>query len=464
MADDYNFPKGELMKGKKALVTGVANHNSIAWGIASQLAAQGAELAFTYLGEKLTQDIYWNGSIGEAKKDLDKKVLTLRDNLAALKGDARVSVLKAVVTQASSAIPTMPLYLSLLFKVMKDKGTHEGCIEQLDVLYDILSGGKADGVAVDRLRHDLVDGQGRRGLLAPIQMSLRDAGQSSPHHLHPALAAIHQVLRERPALRRGSVVWTPVAWREGQTRLLAIAHAPQDALDAAEAARARIEQLEAELLGLRESVLRERAEIENQRKRMVRELEQSRRFANEELLVRADTGRLRQLLHNLLKNALEASAERPALAVCVRLASQRLGERGHEFGTVTGRKRRCGWFDAVIVRQSCAVSGVTGIALTKLDVLDGFDTIKICTGYRLNGKVYDYLPAHAAEQAAVEPIYEEMPGWQETTAGARSWADLPAQAIKYITRVQELIETPVALVSTSPQREDTILVRDPFAD
>jgi adenylosuccinate synthase len=143
---------------------------------------------------------------------------------------------------------------------------------------------------------------------------------------------------------------------------------------------------------------------------------------------------------------------------------QRLGERGHEFGTVTGRKRRCGWFDAVIVRQSCAVSGVTGIALTKLDVLDGFDTIKICTGYRLNGKVYDYLPAHAAEQAAVVPIYEEMPGWQETTAGARSWADLPAQAIKYITRVQELIETPVALVSTSPQREDTILVRDPFAD
>jgi len=143
---------------------------------------------------------------------------------------------------------------------------------------------------------------------------------------------------------------------------------------------------------------------------------------------------------------------------------QRLGERGHEFGTVTGRKRRCGWFDAVIVRQSCAVSGVTGIALTKLDVLDGFETIKICTGYRLNGKVYDYLPAHAAEQAAVEPIYEEMPGWQETTAGARSWADLPAQAIKYISRVQELIETPVALVSTSPQREDTILVRDPFAD
>ncbi|HEX7752952.1 MAG TPA: adenylosuccinate synthase [Novosphingobium sp.] len=143
---------------------------------------------------------------------------------------------------------------------------------------------------------------------------------------------------------------------------------------------------------------------------------------------------------------------------------QRLGERGHEFGTVTGRKRRCGWFDAVLVRQSCAISGVTGIALTKLDVLDGFDKVKICTGYRLNGKVYDYYPSHAADQAAVEPIYEEMDGWDGTTAGARSWADLPAQAIKYIQRVQELIETPVALVSTSPEREDTILVRDPFED
>jgi len=143
---------------------------------------------------------------------------------------------------------------------------------------------------------------------------------------------------------------------------------------------------------------------------------------------------------------------------------QRLGERGHEFGTVTGRKRRCGWFDAVLVRQSCAISGVTGIALTKLDVLDGFDTVKICTGYRLGGKVYDYFPSHAADQAAVEPIYEEMDGWSGTTAGARSWADLPAQAIKYIQRVQELIETPVALVSTSPEREDTILVRDPFVD
>src|SRR5688572_6604006 len=143
---------------------------------------------------------------------------------------------------------------------------------------------------------------------------------------------------------------------------------------------------------------------------------------------------------------------------------QKLGERGHEFGTVTGRKRRCGWFDAVLVRQSCAISGVTGIALTKLDVLDGFDAVRICTGYRLRGKILDYLPSHAADQAAVEPIYEEMDGWRETTAGARSWADLPAQAIKYVQRVQELIETPVALISTSPEREDTILVRDPFVD
>lgn len=145
-------------------------------------------------------------------------------------------------------------------------------------------------------------------------------------------------------------------------------------------------------------------------------------------------------------------------------AGQRLGERGHEFGTVTGRQRRCGWFDAVLVRQSCAISGVTGIAFTKLDVLDGFETVKICTGYHLDGEVLDYLPAHAAEQAAAEPIYEEMEGWADTTAGARSWADLPAQAIKYIRRVEELIETPVALVSTSPEREDTILVRDPFMD
>jgi len=142
---------------------------------------------------------------------------------------------------------------------------------------------------------------------------------------------------------------------------------------------------------------------------------------------------------------------------------QRLGERGHEFGTVTGRKRRCGWFDAVLVRQAAAVSGITGIALTKIDVLDGFDTIKICTGYRIGGRTYDYLPAHAADQAGVEPIYEEVEGWQGTTAGARSWADLPAQAIKYVRRIEELIRCPVALVSTSPQRDDTILVKDPFS-
>jgi len=143
---------------------------------------------------------------------------------------------------------------------------------------------------------------------------------------------------------------------------------------------------------------------------------------------------------------------------------QRLGERGREFGTVTGRKRRCGWFDAVLVRQSMAVSGVIGIALTKLDVLDGMDEIRICTGYRLGDALLDHLPAHAADQAAVEPVYERIDGWAESTAGARSWAQLPAQAIKYIRRIEELIACPVALVSTSPEREDTILVRDPFAD
>ena len=143
---------------------------------------------------------------------------------------------------------------------------------------------------------------------------------------------------------------------------------------------------------------------------------------------------------------------------------QGLGERGHEFGVVTGRKRRVGWFDAVLVRQTCAIAGVTGIALTKIDVLDGMDKVKICTGYRLDGRIFDYFPSHAASQARCEPIYEEMEGWSESTAGARSWADLPANAIKYISRIQELIECPVALVSTSPEREDTILVRDPFED
>jgi adenylosuccinate synthase len=142
---------------------------------------------------------------------------------------------------------------------------------------------------------------------------------------------------------------------------------------------------------------------------------------------------------------------------------QELGERGREFGTVTGRKRRCGWFDAVLVRQAVAVGGVTGIALTKLDVLDTLETVKVCTGYTLDGKKIDYLPAHAADQARVEPVYEEIKGWCETTQGARSWADLPARAIKYVRRIEELIRCPVALVSTSPERDDTILVRDPFA-
>ena len=143
---------------------------------------------------------------------------------------------------------------------------------------------------------------------------------------------------------------------------------------------------------------------------------------------------------------------------------ERLGVRGHEFGTVTGRKRRCGWFDSVLVRQAAAVGGITGIALTKIDVLDGFEEVAICTGYRLGDQTLDYFPAHAADQAKVEPIYETMPGWSESTAGARSWAELPAQAIKYIRRIEELIQCPVTLVSTSPEREDTILVRDPFAD
>ncbi len=143
---------------------------------------------------------------------------------------------------------------------------------------------------------------------------------------------------------------------------------------------------------------------------------------------------------------------------------QRLGERGHEFGTTTGRKRRCGWFDAALLRQTCATSGMNGICLTKLDVLDGFETLKICVGYDLDGSTLDYLPTAQDQQARCTPIYEEIEGWSETTAGARSWADLPAQAIKYVRRIEELIQCPVALVSTSPERDDTILVTDPFAD
>jgi adenylosuccinate synthase len=142
---------------------------------------------------------------------------------------------------------------------------------------------------------------------------------------------------------------------------------------------------------------------------------------------------------------------------------QRLGERGREFGTVTGRQRRCGWFDSVLVRQAVSVSGVTGMALTKIDVLDGLDTVRICKGYEIDGRGYDYLPPHTLDQARVQPIYEEMDGWRGTTAGARSWADLPAQAVKYVRRIEELTRCPVALVSTSPERDDTILVRDPFA-
>lgn len=141
---------------------------------------------------------------------------------------------------------------------------------------------------------------------------------------------------------------------------------------------------------------------------------------------------------------------------------QYLGEKGHEFGTVTGRKRRCGWFDAVMVKQAVVTSGITGIALTKLDVLDGMKEIKICTGYTIDGKAYDYLPASQSLQARAEPTYETMEGWQDSTRGARSWAQLPAQAIKYIRRIEELIQCPVTLLSTSPDREDTILVKDPF--
>ncbi len=143
---------------------------------------------------------------------------------------------------------------------------------------------------------------------------------------------------------------------------------------------------------------------------------------------------------------------------------QRLGERGHEFGTVTGRQRRCGWFDAVLVRQTCATSGVNGIAFTKLDVLDGFDELKICVAYELDGERLDHLPSAADQQARCKPIYETMPGWSESTEGARSWADLPAKAIKYVRRIEELIDCPVALLSTSPERDDTILVTDPFQD
>jgi len=140
-----------------------------------------------------------------------------------------------------------------------------------------------------------------------------------------------------------------------------------------------------------------------------------------------------------------------------------LGQRGKEFGVVTGRKRRCGWFDAVMVRQAIKTAGINGLALTKLDVLDGFKEIKVCTGYRLGKEVIDRLPASAEAQAAVAPVYETIEGWSDSTRGARSWAELPALAVKYVRRVEELIEAPIALLSTSPEREDTVLVHDPFA-
>ena len=143
---------------------------------------------------------------------------------------------------------------------------------------------------------------------------------------------------------------------------------------------------------------------------------------------------------------------------------QFLGEKGREFGTVTGRKRRCGWFDAVLVRQAVALNGIHGLALTKLDVLDGLDEIKIVVAYKLDGKTIDYLPASLAEQQRIEPIFETSEGWRDTTAGAPRWTDLPAQAIKYVRHIEELVEAPVTLLSTSPERDDTILVRDPFQD
>ncbi len=139
-----------------------------------------------------------------------------------------------------------------------------------------------------------------------------------------------------------------------------------------------------------------------------------------------------------------------------------IGDRGREFGTVTGRRRRCGWFDAVLVRQTVRTSGINGLALTKLDVLDGFDELKVCVRYRLDGHEVDHLPASAAAQARVVPIYETIEGWRDSTAGARSWADLPAAAVKYVRRIEELIGCPVALLSTSPERDDTILVQNPF--
>ena len=143
---------------------------------------------------------------------------------------------------------------------------------------------------------------------------------------------------------------------------------------------------------------------------------------------------------------------------------QNLAKRGRELGTVTGRPRRCGWFDAVLVRQSVKVNGIQGIALTKIDVLDGIEELKLCTGYRIDGKIYDHVPASTVKQQKVEAIYESMKGWTKSTKGAKSWAELPSNAIEYIRRIEELIEAPVALLSTGPEREESILNHDPFTD
>ena len=141
-----------------------------------------------------------------------------------------------------------------------------------------------------------------------------------------------------------------------------------------------------------------------------------------------------------------------------------LGERGNEFGTVTGRARRCGWFDAVMVRQAVKVNGIDGIALTKLDVLDGIEKLRVCVGYKVNGEEVDHLPASTILQSRVEPIYQAVEGWSESTKGARTWQDLPAAAVRYVRKIEELIEAPISLLSTSPERDDTVLIHDPFAD
>ena len=141
-----------------------------------------------------------------------------------------------------------------------------------------------------------------------------------------------------------------------------------------------------------------------------------------------------------------------------------LGEKGHEFGTVTGRRRRCGWFDATLVKQAVKIAGITGIALTKLDVLDGIEKLKVCVGYQIGGERKYYLPSSISSETKIQPNYEILEGWEQSTRGARTWADLPASAVKYVKRIEELIEAPVALLSTSPEREDTIMVKDPFAD